>query len=1322
MTRGSNLLLSAFLAVLVGVITVVDAGALEDSPRVPLSFNERVAAVEHIEDVYWAHRIWPEANPGSKPRRDELTSHEQIVAKVERSLLLEGVLEQVFGEHLTDRRIQVELNRIVKNTRHPVLLNDVFAALDHDPVLIAECYVRPRLVERLVHERFAWDQSIHADLRGLALAELAGSRHVGDLAGSSAEISESTWMVTRASAVGEPPQSGVIELSPDEWPTHTRKLAGRFRKDTPGGPDAPVPFDPGELLARQAGQGVSPLFETAGGFAVVEILEATDGRLVVATATWAKMAFADWLQGIENELVPAMPPAGSYTLPKLASGDPCIDDTWMPTAGSGPPPAASNLEAVWTGSEMVVWGGYDGSAAIDTGGRYDPAADSWLPISTSDAPSVRYAHTTVWTGTKVIVWGGYDGSSAIDTGGRYDPVTDSWAPVETTGAPSARWGQLAVWTGSTMIVWGGYDGSVYFDTGGAYDPVTDSWTATSTTGAPSPRYLCAVVWSGSEMIVWGGYDGSQTYNDGGRYDPVADSWTATATTGAPIGRYYNLGVWTGSEMIVWGGHSGSTPLNDGGRYDPLADSWTSVSTSGAPSMRYTFALVWSGTEMIVWGGYSGSTLLNDGGRYDPTSDSWTATSSSGAPSARRTHTAVWTGSEMIVWGGASGSTIFNDGGRYDPTTDSWMATSMGSAPTRRQVHSAVWTGAEMIVWGGYDGSNTNTGSRYDAAADTWLATTTDGAPSGRHNHTAVWTGAEMVVWGGWAGSPNYFNTGGRYDPVTDSWTATTTTGAPAARERHTGVWTGAEMIVWGGFNGSSQLNTGGRYDPVADSWAATTTSGAPSSRFIHTAVWAEDEMIVWGGTAGSPVNTGGRYDPVADSWTATSTGGAPSSRYYHSAVWTGAEMIVWAGWNGTTLYDTGGRYDPTSNSWQAMSTADAPTARLVPGMVWTGSEVVTWGGTDAIVSFTSGGRYDPIADSWSPTALGFAPPPARNSPALWTGTEMIVWGGWDSSRDLLRDTGGRYCASGVLGIDYGDVPDPTYPTLSFSDGARHASYGVLFLGASVDYETDGQPTAGADGDDLDGTDDEDGVVFTSALRLGLDATLDVTASATGVLNAWIDLNADGDWADAGEQVFTDTALVAGVNNLQVAVPLSATLGTTFARFRLDSTGGLMPTGLAGDGEVEDYAVTVEPSAELGVTIVDEPDPVIQGTTLTYVVKVANGGGLDATGVVLTDTLDGNTSFVSASLPACSHNAGVVTCDLGSVVGGGSAEVEIEVTVAGGFTGLLTNGASVVLNEGDPVPANNSDSETTEVVAPGDLVFADDFEIGTADNWSSTVGG
>jgi hypothetical protein len=175
--------------------------------------------------------------------------------------------------------------------------------------------------------------------------------------------------------------------------------------------------------------------------------------------------------------------------------------------------------------------------------------DQWGATSTFQVPSVRTSHAAIWTGSEMIVWGGWGGGPVLNTGGIYNPTTDSWTGTSTTNAPTGRENPTAVWTGREMIVWGGYGGS-NLNTGGRYNPSTNSWIATSTTNAPSGRSLHTAVWTGSAMVVWGGGDDTADLNTGGRYNPSTNTWTATSTTNAPSARAQQTAVWTGSEMIV----------------------------------------------------------------------------------------------------------------------------------------------------------------------------------------------------------------------------------------------------------------------------------------------------------------------------------------------------------------------------------------------------------------------------------------------------------------------------------------------------------------------------------------------------------------------------------------------------------------------------------------------------------------------------------------------------------------------------------------------------------------------------------------------------
>src|SRR5882724_3728587 len=160
----------------------------------------------------------------------------------------------------------------------------------------------------------------------------------------------------------------------------------------------------------------------------------------------------------------------TYVLPEISIPDVCTGDTWTATNTTSVPEAREFHTAVWTGSEMIVWGGQGNSSRLNTGGRYNPSTDAWTATSTSNAPEMRTVHTAVWTGSEMIVWGGADGTILLNTGGRYNPSADTWTATSTAGAPEGRTVHTAVWTGSEMIVWGGATDTSFLSTGGRYNP------------------------------------------------------------------------------------------------------------------------------------------------------------------------------------------------------------------------------------------------------------------------------------------------------------------------------------------------------------------------------------------------------------------------------------------------------------------------------------------------------------------------------------------------------------------------------------------------------------------------------------------------------------------------------------------------------------------------------------------------------------------------------------------------------------------------------------------------------------------------------------
>ena len=358
------------------------------------------------------------------------------------------------------------------------------------------------------------------------------------------------------------------------------------------------------------------------------------------------------------------------------AGLPTGELTWNALEMSGAPSARYAHSAVWTGSEMIIWGGATAEkpSATASGAIYDPQAKSWRPTSTAGAPAARSGHTAVWTGSRMIVWGGYGELDYVADGAAYDPETDTWTPIATAGQPDGRLFHTATWADDRMVVWGGAVAATPLANGGIYDPAADAWTTISPVGAPSKRFSHSAVWTGKQLIFWGGYDFFDWLQDGRFFDPTAaggGSWVGpTATEGAPWRRDLHTAVWAPPRMIIWGGWIGGPYENTGGLLDTSAGetgAWTATSTKSAPAPRAENIRVWTGSELVVWGGCGGDQCLDiyaDGGRFTPNDSggTWSPVAAQTALAGRRAATAVFTGSSVIVWGGRTVLTDLFDTG------------------------------------------------------------------------------------------------------------------------------------------------------------------------------------------------------------------------------------------------------------------------------------------------------------------------------------------------------------------------------------------------------------------------------------------------------------------------------------------------------------------------------------------------------------------------------------------------------------------------------------------------------------------------------------
>jgi len=194
--------------------------------------------------------------------------------------------------------------------------------------------------------------------------------------------------------------------------------------------------------------------------------------------------------------------------------------------------------------------------------------------------------------------------------------------------------------------------------------------------------------------------------------------------------------------------------------------------------------------------------------------------------------------------------------------------------------------------------------------------------------------------------------------------------------------------------------------------------------------------------------------------------------------------------------------------------------------------------------------------------------------------------GWDCAFVLLSDLQ-------ALPFDFGDAFDELYPTSLSTNGAHHYLWTGTGLGENLDKEPDSPGDLDFTWDDLENTDDEDGIIFHDSLyNAGDIAFMTVNAKSNGILSAWADFNGDGDWLDFGERIFIDMPCYTGYNNLAFNIPSDASAETIGMRFRIAPVAGLRPTGIAIGGEVEDMTIqikTITTSVEKPETKANIPD-------------------------------------------------------------------------------------------------------------------------------------
>jgi N-acetylneuraminic acid mutarotase len=251
--------------------------------------------------------------------------------------------------------------------------------------------------------------------------------------------------------------------------------------------------------------------------------------------------------------------------------------------------------AVWTGKEMLVWG--------DVNQAFDPATNRWRRLP--PAPGGR-GGIVVWSGDELIEWGGGCCGDVSSDGAAYNPSTNSWRKIALPPVGGQQ-SPVGAWTGKELVIFPGQDPDGKPVGGAAYNPATNTWRGIGS--KPRPAFGAHAVWDGYEVLVTGGTRAYTLSTGGLAYNPTTNR---SRRLRSGFGRSGPATVWTGRRLLVWGGQTfpGATvSARHGVSYDPIANRWSLLPQSPLPA-RVDPSAVWTGRDLIVWGGSTSSCRLN----------------------------------------------------------------------------------------------------------------------------------------------------------------------------------------------------------------------------------------------------------------------------------------------------------------------------------------------------------------------------------------------------------------------------------------------------------------------------------------------------------------------------------------------------------------------------------------------------------------------------------------------------------------------------------------------------------------------------------------
>eukprot|EP01043_Picozoa_sp_COSAG02_P034720 COSAG02_NODE_2444_length_8852_cov_3.142008_2_plen_565_part_00 len=276
--------------------------------------------------------------------------------------------------------------------------------------------------------------------------------------------------------------------------------------------------------------------------------------------------------------------------------------------------------------------------------------------------------TAIAMATAIIVIGGYDGFH-LNSGERYDPAANAWSPIAPMG--KARASHAAVVIDGLLYAIGGIDDSSVLSSGERYDPVANTWSPIASMGTARRRHATAVI-DGLLYAIGGiGTFGFSilTNSSGERYDPAANAWSPIASM--ETARQGHATAVIDGLLYAIGGNDGPSTLSSGERYDPVAGTWSPIASMGTARNSHATAVI-DGLLYAIGGdisSYRGTTYFSSCERYDPVANAWSPIAS--MDRVRATHAAAAIDGLLYAIGGAVPEFRLASGTRYNPANDTW---------------------------------------------------------------------------------------------------------------------------------------------------------------------------------------------------------------------------------------------------------------------------------------------------------------------------------------------------------------------------------------------------------------------------------------------------------------------------------------------------------------------------------------------------------------------------------------------------------------------------------------------------------------------------